>query len=262
VGCRVVAVLRESMVLVLDCGVIRVTKLARIVVASVLPNARSVNMENTVLKPGRLQHAQIVRRARLRTAKVKTQRVLVVSVEQEHTLQKAPDFALPVMLESGQTPKESPLVRDAKTVQQTHILCLEATKYRGASAKSARLGRMGAHAQIVWQASTRQALEAPSAQNVRPASTPQPLGQHHQMFVATAAQALFQQLVPVHARIATTESTKMLQGKTHARRAQPESLQQTSMQRNLHALIVLLDAMKPPQERTRVSTNVVQVRTR
>jgi hypothetical protein len=85
------AVLRERQVLVLELGAIRVKLLARIVVASVLPNARSVIMENTVLA-GRLQHAQIVQRARLRMAKVETQRVIVVSVVQEDTLQKAPDL--------------------------------------------------------------------------------------------------------------------------------------------------------------------------
>jgi hypothetical protein len=102
----------------------------------------------------------------------------------------------------------------------------------------------------------------PTAQIVRPASIPQQLGEHHQMFVATAAQARFQQLVPVHAQIATTESTKMLQHKPHARRAQPESLQRTSMQRNPDVMIALLDAFKHWKDRTRVSTNVVQVRTR
>jgi len=115
------------MVLVLELGAIRVKLLARIVVASVLPNARSVIMENTVLAV-RLQHAQIVRRARLRTAKVETQRVIVVSVEQENTLQKAPDFALIAMQESGQTPQDSLLVPDARTARQTPILCPEATK--------------------------------------------------------------------------------------------------------------------------------------
>jgi len=103
VGLSVVAVLRENMVLVMDFGVIRVKLLARIVVASVLPNARSVIMENTVLKPGRLHHAQIVRRARLRTARVGSWRVIVVSVVLENTLQQAADSARHAMLERGQT---------------------------------------------------------------------------------------------------------------------------------------------------------------
>jgi len=82
------------------------------------------------------------------------------------------------------------------------------------------------------------------------------------MFVATAARAQSRERVRVHARIATTESTKMLQDKPHARRAQPESLQRTSMQRNPDVMIALLDAFKHWKDRTRVSTNVVQARTR
>jgi hypothetical protein len=69
-------------------------------------------------------------------------------------------------------------------------------------------------------------------------------------------------VVPVYARIATTENTKMLQDKRHAKRVGPESLQQTSMKRNRDALIALLDALGHWKDRTRVSTNVVQVRTR
>jgi len=111
---------------VMDFGVFRVV-LVSIVVASGLPNARSVNMENTVISTT-LEHAQIVRRARLRTARVRLVRVLVVSVVQVATLQKAPDFAQDALQESGQTPQDSLLVPDAKTVRQTHILCLEATK--------------------------------------------------------------------------------------------------------------------------------------
>ncbi len=122
------AVLRESLVVVMDCTAIRVKLLARIVVVWVLPNARSVIMENTVLKPGRLQHAQIVRRARLPTARVGSWRVIVVSVVLENTLQKAPDFAQDAPQESGQTHMEPLLVRLAKTVRQTHIHFLEATK--------------------------------------------------------------------------------------------------------------------------------------
>jgi hypothetical protein len=225
VGLSVVAVLRENMVLEVDFGVIRVKLLARIVVASVLPNAKSVIMENIVLKPGRPQHAQIVRRARLRTARVGSLRVIVVSVEQENTLQKARDFALIAMLESGQTPQESLLVRDAKTARQTPILCLEATKYRGASATSARLVRVGAHAQIVWQGSTRRRPATPSAPIVQPASSRQQWRQHP-IHVATVRQARSrEQTVPLLARIATTEIFKMSQDKPHARRAVPESLQ-------------------------------------
>ena len=66
---------------------------------------------------------------------------------------------------------------------------------------------MGARAQIVWQANTRRRSVTTPAQIVRPASIPQPLGQH-QLFVATAAQAQSRERVPVHARIATTANPR------------------------------------------------------
>ena len=132
---------------------------------------------------------------------------------------------------------------------------------RGASATQASLGRMGAHARRVWQASTKQTREVISARIVLPASLLQQLGQH-QIHVATAAQAKSQEKVPVHARTATTANTKTKEAKPHALTAGPESFRLTSMKRNLDALIALLDAFNPWEERTRASTNVVQVRTR
>ncbi len=82
------------------------------------------------------------------------------------------------------------------------------------------------------------------------------------MFVATVSRTQSRERVRMHAQIATTESTKMLQDKPHARRAQPESLQRISMKRNPDVTIALLDTLKHCKDRTRVSTNVVQVRTR
>jgi hypothetical protein len=64
------------------------------------------------------------------------------------------------------------------------------------------------------------------------------------------------QEVPMHARIVTTDNTKILQGKAHAKRVGRESLQPISMNRNPYALIALLDVFKHYKERTRVSMNV------
>ena len=75
-------------------------------------------------------------------------------------------------------------------------------------------------------------------------------------------RARSRQEVPVHARIATTDNTKILRARAYANRAGPESLQPMSMNRSPYALIALLDAFKPREDRTRDSTNVVQVRTR
>ena len=126
---------------------------------------------------------------------------------------------------------------------------------RGASATQASLGRMGAHARRVRQASTKQTREVISARIVLQASLLQQLGQH-QIHVATAAQAKSQEKVPVHARTATTANTRTKEGKPHALTARPESFRLTSMKRNLDALIALLDAFNPWEERTRVLTNV------
>ncbi|MBV5276552.1 hypothetical protein JZU56_01555, partial [bacterium] len=81
------------------------------------------------------------------------------------------------------------------------------------------------------------------------ASHLQQLGQH-QIHVATAAQAQFQEKVPVHARIASTANTKTEEGKPHALTVRPENFQRMSMKRNPDALIALLDISKPLQDRT------------
>jgi hypothetical protein len=70
------------------------------------------------------------------------------------------------------------------------------------------------------------------------------------------------QQVPAPARIATTENTKTKEARAHANRAGPESLQPISMNRSPYARIALLDAFKSREDRTRASTNVVQVRIR
>ncbi len=82
--------------------------------------APTVLMEH-ILVARRLQDVPIVPQARLPTLSVKLVTVLVVIVVKDNTLQRAVDFALTVMLESGQTQRQLLLVRHAIIVRQTLI---------------------------------------------------------------------------------------------------------------------------------------------
>ena len=126
-----------------------------------------------------------MQQARLPTVSVKLVSVLVVIVVKENTLQRAVDFALNVMLESGQTQRQLLLIRHAIIVRQT-LIQMQGAKLKGpATATKALLARMGVRAQVARQANTRRHWEAGSAQIVQPESLPHLLGQR-QILVATA----------------------------------------------------------------------------
>jgi hypothetical protein len=116
-------------------------------------------------------------------------------------------LVLPENMDMEETPVLEMEQQAANYVLQTPTHLRAAGLRRAASATQVVQVRMGAHAHLVWQASTRQALEAPHAQIVQPASLPQQLGQH-QIRVATAAQAQSQEQVLVHARIVTTANPR------------------------------------------------------
>jgi len=82
--------------------------------------AALVLMEN-MCRGRRLQNAHVVRRARLRTVRVALVRILVGNVVQDDTLQHAPDYACPALMESIQVQIQPLLVRNAMTVRQTPI---------------------------------------------------------------------------------------------------------------------------------------------
>jgi len=147
--------------------------------------ARTVITASILMQKGDKQIAIIVQQARLPTVSVKLVSILVVIVVKENTLQRAVDFALNVMLESGQTQRQLLLVRHARIVRQT-LIQMQGAKLKGpATATKALLARMGVSAQVARQANTRRRWEAGSAQIVQPESLPHPLGQR-QILVATA----------------------------------------------------------------------------
>jgi hypothetical protein len=70
------------------------------------------------------------------------------------------------------------------------------------------------------------------------------------MYVRSVRQGRYQQqMVPVHARIATTEIFKMSQDKPHARRAGPESLQAMTTIPKPHAHIASLVSSNRTEEK-------------
>ena len=207
------------------------------------------------------QIALIVQQARLPTLLVKLVLILARIVIQENTLQQAPDFAHIVRMESGQTQLQRLLARHAMPVLKTHFHLLGAQLQGTASANPARLGRMGAHARRVQQASTRSTGVTPTVQNVQPGSLRRQLGQHR-IHAATVLQARSREQVPVHARIATTANTKTQQAKAHALAVGPESIQRMSMKRNPDALIAVLATNKALMDRIIATASVRRESTR
>ena len=130
--------------------------------------------------------------------------------------------------------------RIAMHVPRTRTPPPRALRRRGALATPATRDRMGAHAPLVCQASTRRRRATRSAPIVQPARSRQQWRQHP-IHVATVRQARSrEQTVPLLARIATTEIFKMSQDKPHARGAVPESLQAMTTIPEPHAHIASL----------------------
>ena len=188
-------------------------------------------------------------------------RLLVGIVLQDVTPQQAREYACPVVMESGQAHLQPLIVRRARTVLQTPIHLRKAHLKGTATATPARLGRMGAHARRVEQASTRCRPVTPHVQIVRLASIPHQL-QQHRIHVATVVQARSREKVPVHARIATTANTKTQQAKAHALAVGPESIQRMSMKRNPDALIAVLATNKALMHRIIATASVRRESTR
>ena len=116
--------------------------------------------------------------------------------------------------------------RIAMHVRQIHTPPGRALHRRGALATPATLDPTGAHAQIVRQASSRRRQVALAAASVPPASGRQQ-SRPHRIRVPTVRQARSRGHEPLHARIVSTDNTKMLKDKPRARHVGAESLHAT-----------------------------------